>query len=119
MHYFAIVERDETGAYLATLPDLPGCTAHAASWLQLDGAIRHAVREHVAGRGEAAPPPTPIEHFSEDSAPPNSCWMQVALFAHELQPPPREVRRRARPAPSATASTHADRRAGSALAASP
>lgn len=102
MHYFAFVQRDESGDYLATLPDLPGCTARASSWLRLERAIREAVREHVEQCGQAAPPPTPIEQFSEDSAPPGSCWMQVRLFAHELQPAPRAARRRARAMPSAS-----------------
>ena len=88
MHYFAFVQRDENGAYSATLPDFPGCSASAPSWLQLENAIRVAVRTHMRTRREAVPPPTPIELFTEDSAPPNSCWMQVTLFAHEVQPAP-------------------------------
>lgn len=98
MHYLAFVQRDESGAYLATLPDFPGCAASAPSWLQLDDAIRIAVREHVATRTEPVPPPTPIELFTEDSAPPDSCWMQVALFSHEVRPT-----RRRREAPRAGA----------------
>lgn len=88
MHYFAFVQRDENGAYSATLPDFPDCSASAPSWLQLENAIRVAVRVHMRTRREPVPPPTPIEFFTEDSAPPDSCWMQVTLFAHEVQPVP-------------------------------
>ena len=94
MHYFAFVQRDENGAYSATLPDFPGCSASAPSWLQLENAIRVAVRVHMRTRCEPVPAPTPIELFSEDSAPPNSCWMQVTLFAHEVQPAPGAPRQR-------------------------
>ncbi|MFZ5655875.1 MAG: type II toxin-antitoxin system HicB family antitoxin [Pseudomonadota bacterium] len=94
MHYLAFVQRDESGGYFATLPDFPGCQASAPSWLQLEDAIRGAVRVHVSNRTEPVPPPTPIELLTEDSAPPDSCWMQVALFSHEVRP----ARRRAREA---------------------
>ncbi len=100
MQYFAFVQRDGSGGYLATLPDFPGCTASAASWLQLEGAIRFAVRLHMRERLEPAPEPTPIELFTEDSAPANSCWMQVTLFAHEVQPASRGARVRSRAKPS-------------------
>lgn len=103
MHYLAFVQRDETGAYLATLPDFPGCTATAPSWLQLENAIRNAVRAHMQARGGPVPPPTPIELFTEDSAPSNSCWMQVPLFMHEVQPPVRAAKRRTRGAVNAAA----------------
>lgn len=110
MHYLAFVQRDETGAYLATLPDFPGCSATAPSWLQLENAIRIAVRLHVRTRLEPVPPPTPIELFTEDSAPPNSCWMQVALFAHEVQPAP-STRRRPKGTQTATSTAMLEGRA--------
>jgi predicted RNase H-like HicB family nuclease len=93
MQYLAFVERDGAGAYRATLPDFPGCVAAAASWLQLEGAIRHAVLEHVEQRDAPFPSPTPIELLNEESGPPNSCWMLVSLFAYETQRPPRPARR--------------------------
>ena len=101
MNYYAFVQRDENGDYFATLPDFPGCTARAPSWLQLEGAIRAAVRLDSETRRGPVPEPTPIEHFTEDSAPPNSCWMQVTLFMHELHPAP--ALRRSRPRASASA----------------
>lgn len=89
MHYLAFVQRDASGTYLATLPDFPGCSATAPSWLQMEAAIRGAVRAHVDAHRLHVPPPTPIESLTEDSAPPDSCWMKVALFTHEVRPTPR------------------------------
>jgi predicted RNase H-like HicB family nuclease len=86
MQYVAFVQRDEPIGYRATLPDFPGCSARATSWLQIEDAIRMAVRLHVETI-ERIPSPTPIELLSEDSAPPNSCWMLVTLFVHEVCPP--------------------------------
>lgn len=86
MQYLAFVQRDAAGNYLATLPDFPGCTATAPSWLRLDKALRYAVQLYMQTQSDPAPAPTPIEEFSEDSAPPDSCWMHVNLFVHELQP---------------------------------
>lgn len=89
MKYLAFVQRDPTGAYYATLPDFPGCSATATSWLRLEQAIRNAVRVHVDRYNIDMPPPTPIELLTEDSAPPNSCWMLAQLFVHEVRPTPR------------------------------
>lgn len=86
MQYLAFVQRDEPEGFRATLPDFPGCEARAPSWLQIEDAIRLAVRLH-AETLETIPPPTPIELLNEDSAPPNSCWMLVTLFMHEVCPP--------------------------------
>lgn len=98
MQYLAFVQRDEPDGFRATLPDFPGCTARAPSWLQMEDAIRMAVRLH-AETLEHVPPPTPIEQLTEDSAPPNSCWMLVNLFMHEVTPPERsDARAHARPA---------------------
>lgn len=96
MQYLAFVQRDAAGAYIATLPDFPGCSATAPSWLQLEAAIRAAVRAHVDAHLIAVPDPTPIEALDEDSAPPDSCWMKVALFSHEVRPTPCARSRRAR-----------------------
>ena len=86
MQYVAFIQRDEPTGFRATLPDLPGCEARAPSWMQIEDAIRLAVRLHVEGL-ERIPSPTPIELFTEDAAPPNSCWMLVELFVHEVCPP--------------------------------
>lgn len=96
MQYLAFVQRDAAGAYVATLPDFPGCSATAPSWLQLEAAIRAAVKVHVDAHLLPVPDPTPIESLTEDSAPPDSCWMKVALFNHEVRPTPRPRRRRVR-----------------------
>lgn len=97
MKYLAFVQRDTNGAYHATLPDFPGCSATAPSWLRLEQAIRNAVRIHVDRHQLDIPPPTPIELLTEESAPPNSCWMLAQLFVHEVRPSPRP-QRRAKPA---------------------
>lgn len=89
MQYLAFVQRGNGGGYVATLPDFPGCHASAASWLSLEPAIRDAVRVHVREQGTRVPPPTPIELFTEDSAPADACWMEVNLFQHEVTPPRR------------------------------
>lgn len=107
MNYLAFVQRDAAGAYVATLPDFPGCSATAPSWLQLEAAIRAAVRAHVDAHLTAVPDPTPIEALDEDSAPPDSCWMKVALFSHEVRPTPRARPRRARAAEKAPRMTTA------------
>lgn len=118
MKYLAFVQRDPTGAYYATLPDFPGCSATAPSWLRLEQAIRNAVRVHVDKHGIDMPPPTPIELLTEDSAPPNSCWMLAQLFVHEVRPSPRLRRRekRARSEGKRTQAAAADPRDSSAQA---
>jgi predicted RNase H-like HicB family nuclease len=106
MKYLAFVQRDPTGAYYATLPDFPGCSATATSWLRIEQAIRNSVRVHVDRHQIDVPPPTPIELLTEDSAPPNSCWMLAELFVHEVRPSPGATPRampRARPRRAARA----------------
>jgi hypothetical protein len=61
-----------------------------------------AVRLH-AETIERIPPPTPIELLTEDSAPPNSCWMLVELFVHEVCPPENTAAREGMHAARATA----------------
>ncbi|GAB2523824.1 type II toxin-antitoxin system HicB family antitoxin [Lysobacter humi (ex Lee et al. 2017)] len=86
MEYVAYVQRDQSGLYRATLPDFPGCVALAGSWLQVEDAVRDAVRSHV--QIADLPDPTPIDALSEASTPRDACCMYVRLFAHEAMPPP-------------------------------
>lgn len=85
MEYVAYVQRDESGLYRASLPDFPGCIALAGSWLQVEDAIRDAVRLHVVQFPDM-PEPTPIEALSEASTPRDACCMYVRLFVHEAMP---------------------------------
>jgi predicted RNase H-like HicB family nuclease len=70
MTYMAIIENGGTswGAYV---PDLPGCTAVAASRERVEHLIREAVEEHVTllrERGEPVPPPAAIGTIDVDAA---------------------------------------------------
>lgn len=85
MEYVAFVQRDGSGTYRATLPDFPGCEALAMSWLQVEDAVREAVRLHIAGLSDV-PAPTPIDVLTEASLPPDACCMFVRLFMHEATP---------------------------------
>lgn len=121
MKYLAFVQRDPAGAYYATLPDFPGCSATAPSWLRLEQAIRNSVRVHVDRHQIDMPTPTPIELLTEDSAPPNSCWMLAELFVHEVRPSPGVMPRAKAKRPSrskrstATVPVHAAQRAQTSI----
>ena len=41
--YTVLIEQDETGAYIATVPDLKGCHTHARSIPTLLGRVREAI----------------------------------------------------------------------------
>ena len=41
--YTVLIEQDETGAYIATVPDLKGCRTHARSIPTLLGRVREAI----------------------------------------------------------------------------
>jgi predicted RNase H-like HicB family nuclease len=85
LEYVAFVQRDGSGTYHATLPDFPGCEALAGSWLQVEDAIREAVRLHIAGLSDV-PAPTPIDVITEANLPHEACCMMVRLFTHEATP---------------------------------
>ncbi len=62
MRYAIIIEKDEeTGAYGAYAPDLPGCGAAADSLDDVLQLIREAIQFHIDGlREEGLPVPEPV-----------------------------------------------------------
>lgn len=52
-----LVERDQDGWYVASVPSLPGCHTQARSLDELVSRIREAIEAYL----EASDPPTPLE----------------------------------------------------------
>jgi predicted RNase H-like HicB family nuclease len=55
--YSVVVERDEDGWYVASVPTLPGCHTQARSLAELMVRIREAIEAYL----EADDTPTPLE----------------------------------------------------------
>lgn len=51
-----IIERDEDGTLVATVPDLPGCHTQARSQDELMSRIREAIQLYLEEADEPAPP---------------------------------------------------------------
>jgi predicted RNase H-like HicB family nuclease len=51
-----IIERDEEGYYVATVPELPGCHTQAKSLDKLMKRIREAIELSLEAKGEEATP---------------------------------------------------------------
>ena len=54
--YTVLIEQDETGAYIAKVPDLKGCHTHARSIPALLTRIREAIALCLEVEGTEAPP---------------------------------------------------------------
>ena len=54
--YTVLVEQDETGAYLAKVPDLRGCHTHARSITELLKRVREAIELCLEVEGKEARP---------------------------------------------------------------
>ena len=54
--YTVLIERDETGAYIAKVPDLRGCHTHARSIPELLKRVQEAIALCLDVEGEAARP---------------------------------------------------------------
>ena len=54
--YTVLIEQDETGAYIAKVPDLKGCHTHARSLPKLFERIREAIELCLEVEGQPAEP---------------------------------------------------------------
>ena len=54
--YTVLIERDETGTYIAKVPDLRGCHTHARSIPELLKRVQEAIALCLDVEGEAARP---------------------------------------------------------------
>ena len=54
--YTVLIEQDETGAYIAKVPDLKGCHTHARSITELLKRVREAIELCLEVEGKEAPP---------------------------------------------------------------
>ena len=54
--YTVLIEQDETGAYIAKVPDLRGCHTHARSIAELLTRVREAIALCLDVEGKATPP---------------------------------------------------------------
>ena len=54
--YTVLIEQDETGAYIATVPDLKGCHTHARSIAELLKRAQEAIALCLEVEGAAAHP---------------------------------------------------------------
>lgn len=53
--FTVLLERDEDGYYVASVPELPGCHAQPRSLDELEQRIREAVTLYFEAEGEVAP----------------------------------------------------------------
>lgn len=51
-HFNVVIERDEDGLYVASVPSLPGCHTQARSLDELMARIREAIESHIEDQGE-------------------------------------------------------------------
>jgi len=54
--YTVLIEQDETGAYIAKVPDLKGCHTHARSISELLKRVREAIALCLEVEGKSAHP---------------------------------------------------------------
>jgi antitoxin HicB len=60
MKYRVLIERDEDGVFVATVPSLPGCVADGSTREAAIESVRDAIRlyiESLEEHGEPIPPP--------------------------------------------------------------
>ncbi len=55
--YTVLIEQDETGAYIAQVPDLKGCHTHARTMPDLLRRVREAIELCLEVEGKGARPP--------------------------------------------------------------
>ncbi len=53
--FTVLLERDEDGYYVASVPELPGCHTQARSLDELSGRIREAVLLYLEAEGRSLP----------------------------------------------------------------
>lgn len=58
LQFDVVIERDEEGMYVASVPQLPGCHTDAASLDELMLEIREAIELYLEVQGQG---PTPLE----------------------------------------------------------
>lgn len=63
--YTVIVERDEDGLYVASVPLIPGCYTQGATYEEAMTNIKDAIRLHIEAR-RALGEPVPIESAVEE-----------------------------------------------------
>jgi predicted RNase H-like HicB family nuclease len=60
MKYRVLIETDEEGRYVATVPTLPGCVADGATRKEALGSVKEAIAgylESLDAHGDPIPPP--------------------------------------------------------------
>ena len=51
MKFSVMVEKDESGYYVASVPELPGCHTQAKTLDELNGRIKEAIEAYLAVEG--------------------------------------------------------------------
>lgn len=60
MKFRVIVEKDEDGVYVATVPDLPGCSTEGKTKPELKKNVKEAIQAYIASLKEHGEP-VPVE----------------------------------------------------------
>ena len=87
-HYPILITRKRRKHYRLSVPDLPGCTAHGKTAMEVHAKAALAIERHMEARilkNRDIPKPKPIAQHRENAASPDGHWEVVPIIVPEME----------------------------------
>ena len=87
-HYPILITRKRRKHYRLSVPDLPGCTAHGKTAMEVHAKAALAIERHMETRilkNRDIPKPKPIAQHRENAASPDGHWEVVPIIVPEME----------------------------------
>ena len=87
-HYPVLIHKKRYGNYRLSVPDLPGCTAHGKTAMEVHAKAALAIERHMEARilkNRDIPKPKPIAQHRENAAFPDGRWEVVPIIVPEME----------------------------------
>ena len=87
-HYPVLIHKKRYGNYRLSVPDLPGCTAHGKTAMEVHAKAALAIERHMEAqilKNRDIPKPNPIAQHRETAASPDGRWEVVPIIVPEIE----------------------------------